>query len=172
MSKIPSETYSGSGEAIILNAKCNKLISFTSSYKWTNGGDGSNFDLLIINYKNSLIGKRKFTAAYKNTYLPFNYNKESLWNELGSDGDLNFNTTYYIDNNTKNIFIVVTIYGKYKSCSYSSEELDYLITIPTTADDKEDENNKTRSSEEFHRLLNSKPNLKKRYLQIKTKLGK
>ena len=172
MSGIPSETYSGSGEAIVLNAKCNKLISFTSSYKWTNGGDGSNYDLVIINYQNSLIGKRKFTAAYKNTYLPTTNNKRSYWNELGSDGDLNFNTTYFFDTNTEIYFIVVTIYGKYKSCSYSSEELDYEVTIPTTADDEEDEYNKTRSSEEFHRLLDSKPNLKKRYLQIKTKLGK
>jgi hypothetical protein len=172
MSEIPSDTYSGSGEAIVLNAKCNKLIPFTSSYKWTNGGDGSNFRLLIIDYENTIIGKRKFTAAYKNTYLPDNNNKKAYWNELGSDGDLNFNTTYFYDNSTKLFFIVVTIYGKYKSCSYSSEELDYKITIPTTTNDKKYEYNKTRSSEDFHRLLDSSPNLKKSYLEIKAKLGK
>jgi len=52
MSNIPSGTYTGSGEALILNAKCNKLIPFTSSYTWTNGGNGSNFFLPFINYEN------------------------------------------------------------------------------------------------------------------------
>ena len=62
MSEILSVTYTGSGEALILNAKCNKLIPFTSSYTWTLGGNGSNPFLYKINYENSIIGKRTFCA--------------------------------------------------------------------------------------------------------------
>ena len=40
-----SETYTGSGQALIISSKCNKLVPFTSSYKWTYGGDGSDVSL-------------------------------------------------------------------------------------------------------------------------------
>ncbi len=165
MSEIPSATFTGSGEALILNSKCNKVIPFTSSYKWTNGGDGSNYFLVIIDYQNSIIGKRKFNAVFKNTGNP-----NTSWNELGFDGTLNYYTSYYYDLEIE--FIVVSIYGKYKSCNYSSDEIDYNVINSTSASAKESLKKKSGSSEEFHKLLDEKPNLKKKYLEIKAKLGK
>ena len=172
MSDIPSGTYTGSGEALILNAKCNKLIPFTSSYTWTLGGDGSNYGLYNINYKNSIIGKRTFCAVYKYSYFPNNSNISNYWNELGFDGSLNFNTSYFYDFEDDLLFIVVSIYGKYKSCNYCSEEIDYSITTSASASTKEALKKKSGSIEQLHKLLDEKPALKKRYLEIMAKLGK
>lgn len=172
MSNIPSGTYTGSGEALILNAKCNKLIPFTSSYTWTNGGDGSNFSLPYINYENSIIGKRKFCAVYKFTYIPTFDNIVNYWNELGFDGSLNYNASYFYDFDFDIFFGIISIYGKYKSCNYSSEEIDYLVTTSLSASSKEALKKKSGSIEELHKLLDEKPALKKRYLEIKAKLGK
>ena len=171
MSEIPSGTYTGSGEALILNAKCNKLIPFTSSYTWTNGGNGSNYFLLNINYENSIIGKRTFCAVYKYSYFPNNFFISNYWNELGFDGSLNYNASYFYDSDD-NFFNIVSIYGKYKSCNYSSEEIDNLVTTSLSASTKEALKKKYGSSEELHKLLDEKPALKKRYLEIKAKLGK
>ena len=171
MSEIPSRTYTGSGEALVLNAKCNKLIPFTSSYTWTNGGDGSNYFLLNIDYKNSIIGKRTFCAVEKNTYLPSDITI-NYWNELGFDGSLNYNTSYFYDVVDNLLYIVVSIYGKYKSCNYSSEEIDYSVTTSASASTKEALKKKSGSIEQLHKLLDEKPALKKRYLEIKAKLGK
>ena len=147
--------------------KNNKIIPFTSSYKWTNGGDGTNYYLVIIDYQNSIIGKRKFNAVFnRNMYNPF-----SIWDEVGFDGTLNYNTSYYYDETNEIFFVIVTIYGKYKSCNYSSEELDYLVLPPTTsAAVINNLKNKSRNSEALHKLLDEKPSLKKRYLEIKAKL--
>jgi hypothetical protein len=54
-------------------------------------------------------------------------------------------------------------------CNYASFELDYQPLSSSAASVKV---NKSGSSEEFHKLLDSNPNLKKKYLQIKAKLGK
>jgi len=97
------------------------------------------------------------------------YNPFSIWDEVGFDGTLNYNTGYYYDEDI--FFVIVTIYGKYKSCNYSSEELDYLVLPPTTsAAVINNLKNKSRNSEALHKLLDEKPSLKKRYLEIKAKL--
>jgi len=172
MSELPSGTYTGSGEALVLNAKCNKLIPFTSSYTWTNGGNGSNYFLPYINYENSIIGKRKFCAVFKRTYLPESDNTINIWNELGFDGSLNYNASYFYNFEDNIQYIVVIIYGKYKSCNYSSEEIDYRDTTLLSASTKEELKKKSGSIKELDKLLEEKPALKKRYLEIKAKLGK
>jgi hypothetical protein len=159
MSEIPSATYTGSGEALVLNAKCNKLIPFTSSYTLTLGGNGSNPTLYKINYENSIIGKRTFAATTNFFYLK------------GFDGCLNYiSEFFFIDEDFSLVF--VDIFGKYKSCNYSSNELDYFVTTSASASTKEALKKKYGSSEELHKLLDEKPALKKRYLEIKAKLGK
>jgi len=150
-----SETYTGSGQALIISSKCNKLVPFTSSYKWTYGGDGSDVTLAKLEYENSFIGSRTLSAVYGD-------------NELSSDGLLNFSAFYYDDGRFR--FVYVRITGVYKKCNYSSHELDILTSSSSAASVKV--NKKSGSSEEFHKLLDEKPNLKKKYLEIKAKLGK
>jgi hypothetical protein len=161
-----SETYTGSGQALIVSSKCNKLVPFISSYKWSIGGDGSDQNLAKIEYNNSFIGSRTFSAVYAITNV-----LGSDWVEIGSDGLLNFNTSYLYDQDTDTFFIYVTITGVYKKCNYSSYELDVLNNSLSAAS-KDSLKKKSRSSEDFHKLLNSNSELKKRYLQIKAKLGK
>lgn len=168
MSDIPSGTFVGEGDALVVNKKCNKLIPFTSSYKWTNGGVGTNYFLAIIDYQNSIIGKRKFNAVFNIN----NYNPYSIWSELGFDGTLNYNTAYYYDSDLETDFIAISIYGKFKTCDYSSEELCYNVLSPSSASARESLKKKSGNSEQFHKLLDSNPNLKKKYLKIKAKLGK
>ena len=153
-----SETYTGSGQALIISSKCNKLVPFTSSYKWTYGGDGSDYTLAKLEYENSFIGSRTLSAVFGNE-------------ELSSDGLLNFSTRYFRDG--RFYFVYVRITGVYKKCNYSSYELDILTSSSFAASDSKDSlNKKSGSSEEFHKLLDSNPNLKKKYLQIKAKLSK
>jgi hypothetical protein len=160
---IPSATYTytGSGEALVLNAKCNKLIPFTSSYTWSYGGNGSNSSLFKINYENSIIGKRTFCAVFEELHPQ----------ENGFDGCLNYMTNYFsIDEDISIIY--VDIFGKYKSCNYASKEIDYFFTTSLSASTKEALKKKSGSIEQLHKLLDEKPALKKRYLEIMAKLGK
>ena len=151
-----SETYTGSGQALIISSKCNKLVPFTSSYKWTYGGDESDVTLAKLEYENSFIGSRTLSAVYGNE-------------ELSSDGLLNFSAFYFRDG--RFYFVYVRITGVYKKCNYSSYELD-ILTSSSFAASNDSLQKKSDSSEEFHKLLDSNPNLKKKYLQIKAKLGK
>jgi hypothetical protein len=89
--------------------------------------------------------------------------------ELSSDGLLNFSTRYFRDG--RFYFVYVRITGVYKKCNYSSYELD-ILTSSSFAASNDSLQKKSDSSEEFHKLLDSNPNLKKKYLQIKAKLGK
>lgn len=90
---------------------------------------------------------------------------------MGFDGSLNYNASYFFDEDDI-LYIVVSIYGKYKSCNYSSEEIDYWTTTSLSASSKEALKKKSGNIEQLHKLLDEKPALKKRYLEIKTKLGK
>ena len=101
-----SGTSTGSGEALIISNKCNKLVPFTSSYKWSLGGDGSNFALAKIEYENSFIGSRILSAIF-----------DGNTNEISSDGLLNFSAFYYDDGRFR--FVYVRITGVYKKCNYS-----------------------------------------------------
>ena len=157
-----SGTSTGSGEALIISNKCNKLVPFTSSYKWSLGGDGSNFALAKIEYENSFIGSRILSAIF-----------DGNTNEISSDGLLNFNAEYFIDPDTEIFYIYLIITGVYKKCNYASEELDvFTPTASSSAVVVNTLKKKSKSPEEFHKLLDEKPNLKKKYLQLKAKLGK
>ena len=54
-------------------------------------------------------------------------------------------------------FINVIISGVYKKCNYSSEEIDMIVTTSASASNIESITKKSRSSEEFHKLLEEKP---------------
>jgi hypothetical protein len=150
-------TYTGSGDALVVKSNCNKLVPFTSSYKYIDGGS-INYSLYKIEYNNSFIGSRTLSAVYDGT------------NEISSDGSLNFNAEYFYDSVTEANYIYLNITGVYKKCNYASSELD--IETPSSSAASVKVNKKTESSEKFHKLLDSNPNLKKKYLQIKAKLGK
>jgi hypothetical protein len=157
-----SVIYTGSGEALVVKSNCNKLVPFTSSYKYIDGGS-INYSLWKIEYNNSFIGSRTLSAIA-------NYGSE-----ISSDGSLNFNAEYFYDSVTEVFYIYLSITGVYKKCNYASFELDSFIYNPassSSAASRDSLKKKSGSSEKFHKLLDSNPNLKKKYLQIKAKLGK
>ena len=162
-----SDTYVGEGSALFVRDKCNKMQNFTSSYKWTfpDPGDFSIFS--IINYENTIIGKKKLSAIIDNFII-----ETDLWAEISSDGLLNFNTQYYYDLDLDAFFIVVVVTGVHKKCNYSSYELDYLVSQNASASVRNALKKKSANTKKFHKLLNSKLHLKKLYEKIRVKLGK
>jgi len=162
-----SDTYVGEGSALFVRDKCNKVQNFKSSYKWTYPDPGDFNIFSIVNYENSIIGKRNLSAVIDNFIV-----ETDLYAELSSDGSLNFNAQYYYDEELDVFFITVVITGVHKKCNYSSYELDYLVLQDTTASVRNSLKKKSASTETFHKLLNAKPHLKKLYNKIKAKLGK
>ena len=162
-----SDTYVGEGSALFVRDKCNKVQNFKSSYKWTYPDPGDFNIFSIVNYENSIIGKRNLSAVIDNFIV-----ETDLYAELSSDGSLNFNAQYYYDEELDVFFITVVITGVHKKCNYSSYELDYLVLQDTTASVRNSLKKKSASTETFHKLLNAKPHLKKLYNKIKVKLGK
>lgn len=163
-----SDTYVGEGSALFVRGdKCNKVQSFKSSYKWAYPDPGDFSIFSIINYENSIIGKRNLSAIIDNFIVD-----TDLYAELSSDGSLNFNTQYYYDEDLDTFFITVVIYGIYKKCNYSSYELDYLVLQDASASVRNALKKKSANKEVFHKLLNTKPHLKKLYNKIKAKLIK
>jgi hypothetical protein len=159
-----SDIYVGEGSAFFVNNKCKKIKNFTSSYKWAfpEPGDFSIFS--IINYENSIIGKKNLSAVIDDNF--------DYWAEVSSNGLLNFNAKYYYDEETDVYFITVITTGVYKKCNYSSYELDYLVLQNSPVSIQDALKKKSANSEEFHKLLDSKPHYKKLYNKIKEKLGK
>ena len=162
-----SDTYVGEGSALFVRDKCNKVQNFKSSYKWTYPDPGDFNIFSIVNYENSIIGKRNLSAVIDNFIV-----ETDLYAELSSDGSLNFNAQYYYDEELDVFFITVVITGVHKKCNYSSYELDYLVLQDTTASVRNALKKKSASTETFHKLLNAKPHLKKLYNKVKAKLGK
>ena len=162
-----SDTYVGEGSALFVRDKCNKVQNFKSSYKWTYPDPGDFNIFSIVNYENSIIGKRNLSAVIDNFIV-----ETDLYAELSSDGSLNFNAQYYYDEELDVFFITVVITGVHKKCNYSSYELDYLVLQDTTASARNYLKKKSASTEVFHKLLNAKPHLKKLYNKVKAKLGK
>ena len=144
-------TFSGSGEALVISSKCNKKVPFTSTYKLF--GD-SNSRSWKLEYNNSFIGSRTLSSV-------FNTN---LFSRLASDGLLNFVSTEYYDEITESIYRITTITGLYKKCNYSSIELDRRVLTATSA--KQFLKDNSISSEEFHKMLDSNPIIKQKYLEI------
>jgi hypothetical protein len=152
-----TDTFRGLGEAFIVGSKCNKLIPFTSSFLSTWSGDSDN-NFFKINYNNSFIGSRILSAIISDVSGIL----------LSSDGLLNFTTYIFYD--TETIFLYITITGLYKKCKYASEEIDiYIPPASSSAAVVNTLKKKSKSSDELHKLLDSKPNLKKKYLQLKAK---
>ena len=162
-----SDTYVGEGSALFVRDKCNKVQNFKSSYKWTYPDPGDFNIFSIVNYENSIIGKRNLSAVIDNFIV-----ETDLYAELSSDGSLNFNAQYYYDEELDVFFITVVITGVHKKCNYSSYELDNLVLENASASARNYLKKKSASTEVFHKLLNAKPHLKKLYNKIKTKLGK
>lgn len=160
-------SFKGLGNAYIIDNKCTKLISVKSSYSYIYSMDGSiqntNFSKII--YKNSLIGKRTLSAT-----LGPKYNSNSVYQELASDGLLNFVNIFFYDTHLDIIFVIITITGIYKNCNYSSIDLQYRL--PESPPVNLSELVKKNSSIEFHKILDGSENLNNIYLQIKSKLSK
>jgi hypothetical protein len=163
-----SDRYVGEGSALFVRGdKCNRVQNFTSSYKWTYPDPGDFNIFSIVNYENSIIGKRNLSAVIDNFII-----ETDLYAELSSDGTLNFNAQYYFDEDLDVFFITVVIFGVYKKCNYSSYELDYLVLEDTSASVRNALKKKSATTEVFHKLLDAKPHLKKLYNKIRVKLGK
>ena len=162
-----SDTYVGEGSALFVRDKCNKVQNFKSSYKWTYPDPGDFNIFSIVNYENSIIGKRNLSAVIDNFIV-----ETDLYAELSSDGSLNFNAQYYYDEELDVFFITVVITGVHKKCNYSSYELDNLVLENASASARNYLKKKSASTEVFHKLLNAKPHLKKLYNKVKAKLGK
>jgi len=147
-------TFSGSGEALVISNKCNKEVPFTSTYKlW---GD-PNSRLWKLEYNNSFIGSRTLTSVFNS----------NLGSRLASDGLLNFVSTEYYDDITESTYRITTINGLYKKCNYSSIELDRRVLTATSA--KQFLKDNSISSEEFHKMLDSNPIIKQKYLEMNNK---
>ena len=157
-----SDIYIGEGSAFFVHNKCKKIKNFTSSYKWAfpDPGDFSVFS--SINYENSIIGKKNLSAVIDDNF--------DYWAEVSSNGLLNFNAKYYYDEDIDAYFITVIATGVYKKCNYSSYELDYLVLEDSSINNTLKK--KSANSEQFHKLLDSKPHYKKLYDKIREKLGK
>jgi hypothetical protein len=158
--------YTGVGEAFIVGEKCKQLKPFTSSYTWEFPNPLEKSIFSKVNYENSIIGKRTLSAVTS----PYDIPNVSNFSEMSSDGLLNFYANYYSFDDRE--YIVVRITGIYKKCNYSSREVDYYIPTITSANNLESIKKKSGSSEEFHKLLESDPELNKLYLKLKAKIDK
>jgi hypothetical protein len=160
-------SFKGLGNAYVVNNNSTTLIPFTSSYSYIYAMDGSiqNTNFSTIFYKNSFIGARTLSAA-----VAPKYNSNSIYQELASDGLLNFVNIFYYDTQLDMIFVIVTITGTHNNESYSSIDLQYRL--PESPHVNVSDVKKKNSSEEFHILLGENENIMNMYLQIKTKLNK
>jgi len=153
-----SEKFSGSGEGLIVNDNNEQLRTFSSVYTYRYAKNDSEL-FSIIDYENSIIGKRKLSAIFTNRVTG------SSFIEYASDGLLNFATEYFFP------FIIVTITGEYNKSNYSSSEIDEykgLVTAKSTF--LQDEFKKRSMSEdEFNSKLEANPFLRKKYNEIISK---
>ena len=154
-----SATYSGEGEALVVREKCSEVKQFTSSYTYTTCIN-DNCNLSILNYENSIIGKKLLSAVY-----------DGNTKEYSSNGLLNFNAEYY-DFNDTGFLVVVFITGIHKKCNYSSYEIDYYIPSAKNTEIHAKLKSKAKSADELHKLLESNAGLKKIYLKLKAKSNK
>jgi len=159
--------FKGLGNAYVVNNNSTTLIPFTSSYSYIYSMDGSiqNTNFSKIFYKNSLIGEITLSAA-----VAPKYNSNSIYQELASDGSLNFVNIFFYDAHLDMIFVIITITGTYNNDKYSSIDLQYRL--PESPPVNVSDDNKKNSSKEFHNILGENENIMNMYLQIKSKLNK
>jgi len=148
-------TFSGIGNSLVVNEKCNSNKIFTSSYTTEFSNDDF---LLILNYQNSFIGKRLLSTVFNGNEVV-----------TGSDGLLNFRVQYYFDSETNISYIIVFINGIYKKCNYSSYEVDFLVPSATNKALHDNLKSKAKGADELHKLLESNPSLNKLFLKLKEK---
>lgn len=152
-----SSNYSGEGEALVVQEKCNALKPFTSTtiFKSTN-----NFNYRIINYQNSVIGKRLLAGLFIN-------NPYSI---IASDNLLSFRFIPFVIDGVAGVVIYIT--GIYKKCNYCSREIQYFNPLVTNKDIVDDFSSLAIKEEEFTKLLESDSTLNKLFLNLKAKLNK
>ena len=154
-------SFQGLGRALVIRNKCTKLIEFTSSSKLISSDSP---DLSIIEYKNSFIGSKKFSVVA-------NIFDQVLFYQ-GSDITNNITFTFLTDEKD-NIYNLINMTGMYNKCNYSLEDFQILLPSSTSsASVLETLKKNSKSSVELHKLLDKNPNLKKKFLKIKAKLGK
>lgn len=163
------QTYSGEGQALIVGNNCSVIKSFYSSYKWSMSPDATNSDFAIIDYENSILGKKRLSAVY--TYQVFDAYFYQTWQEISSDGSLNFVALYFYDADYDFFYVIVNITGIHKKCNYSSTELDYLVVDTLSAAAKENFKKQCGTTADLHKILESNSDLKKKYGILKTKMG-
>jgi hypothetical protein len=112
-----------------------------------------------------LIGARTLSAA-----VAPKYNSNSIYQELASDGSLNFVNIFFYDAHLDMIFVIITITGTFNNDNYSSIDLQYRL--PESPSVNISEVKKKNSSKEFHNILEENENIMNMYLQIKSKLNK
>lgn len=159
--------FKGLGNAYVVNNNSTTLTPFTSSYSYIYSMDGSNqnTNFSTIFYKNSLIGEITLSAA-----VAPKYNSNSIYQEVASDGSLNFVNIFFYDAHLDMIFVIITITGTYNNDKYSSIDLQYRL--PESPSVTVSEVKKKNSSKEFHNILEENENIMNMYLQIKSKLNK
>jgi hypothetical protein len=161
-------SFRGLGNAYVVNNNSSTTLTpFTSSYSYMYAMDGSiqNTNFSTIFYKNSLIGARTLSAA-----VAPKYNSNSIYQELASDGSLNFVNIFFYDAHLDMIFVIITITGTFNNDNYSSIDLQYRL--PESPSVNISEVKKKNSSKEFHNILEENENIMNMYLQIKSKLNK
>jgi hypothetical protein len=161
-------SFKGLGNAYVVNNNSSTTLTpFTSSYSYMYAMDGSiqNTNFSTIFYKNSLIGARTLSAA-----VAPKYNSNSIYQELASDGSLNFVNIFFYDTRLDLIFVIITITGTFNNDKYSSIDLQYRL--PESPPVNVSEVKKKNSSKEFHNILGENENIMNMYLQIKSKLNK
>jgi hypothetical protein len=158
--------FKGLGNAYVVNNNSTTLTPFTSSYSYIYSMDGSiqNTNFSTIFYKNSLIGEITLSAA-----VAPKYNSNSIYQEVASNGSLNFVNIFFYDAHLDMIFVIITITGTYNNDKYSSIDLQYRL--PESPSVNVSEVKKKNSSKEFHNILEENENIMNMYLQIKSKLN-
>lgn len=159
--------FKGLGNAYVVNNNSTTLTPFTSSYSYIYSMDGSiqNTNFSTIFYKNSLVGEITLSAA-----VAPKYNSNSIYQEVASNGSLNFVNIFFYDAHLDMIFVIITITGTYNNDKYSSIDLQYRL--PESPSVNVSEVKKKNSSKEFHNILEENENIMNMYLQIKSKLNK
>ena len=148
-----SFNYSGSGQALVVREKCNANKPFTSSSVLTNTSD---IYSRIINYENSIIGKRLLSGQLVTSY-PLNL--------IASDNLLNFRIIPYTTDSGS--FEIIYITGVFKKCNYSSREIQKFI-IPENASKevKSYFESNAQCEDELKKVLDSDPVLRASYEKL------
>lgn len=157
-----SETFSGEGQALVVHDNIDGLRPFSSVWAYKEAAPGSRFS--IVDYQNSVIGRRKLSSIFTD------YVNGSNGRDYASDGLLNFVAAYYASS-SGNFFVIVTITGVYNKCNYSSIEIDQYrgVTSISSKSVNNESGKKSISEEEFNAILDAHPFLREKYNEIVSK---